>query len=51
MRNPAESDMTESLALSKLINSNLQGGDDGEGVEHAAPVRKVGEDGSRGEDD
>ena len=30
-RNPAESDMRESLALSKLINSNLQGGDDQEG--------------------
>ena len=31
MRNPTESDMRESLALLKLINSNLQGGDIEEG--------------------
>ena len=31
MRNPAESDLRESLTLSSLINSNLQGGDDSEG--------------------
>ena len=30
MRNPAESHMRESLALSKLINSNLKGGDNAE---------------------
>ena len=29
--NPAESDMRESLAFSKMINSNLQGGYDREG--------------------
>ena len=31
MRNPAESEMRKSLAISKLINSNLQGGYNGEG--------------------
>ena len=31
MRNSAESNIRESLALSKLINSNLQGGKDGKG--------------------
>ena len=49
MRNPAESDMRETLTLSNLINSNLQGGDDPGGRTSctSAESRRRGTEGER----
>ena len=41
MRNSPESDIRESLALSKLIDSDIKGGETEKGVEHATPVQSV----------
>ena len=49
MRNPAESDMRETLTLPNLINSILQGGDDAGGRTSctSAESRRRGTEGER----